>query len=98
MYRNLVTDLLRYGKIVTTEAKAKEVQGIADKMISLGKGGTLHNRRQAIAFITDLKVVEKVFNEIAPKYAQRPGGYSRIIKLGPRLGDGASMVRLELVE
>ena len=98
MYRNLVTDLLRYGKIVTTEAKAKEIQGMADKMITLGKGGTLHNRRQAIAFITDSKVVEKVFNEIAPKYAQRPGGYSRIIKLGPRLGDNASMARLELVE
>jgi large subunit ribosomal protein L17 len=98
MYRNLVTDLLRYGKIVTTEAKAKEVQAMVDKMITLGKGGNLHNRRQAIAFITDPKVVEKVFNEIAPRYAQRPGGYSRIIKLGPRLGDGASMAQLELVE
>jgi large subunit ribosomal protein L17 len=71
---------------------------MVDKMITLGKGGSLHNRRQAIAFITDSKVVEKVFNEIAPRYAQRPGGYARIIKLGPRLGDNASMARLELVE
>jgi large subunit ribosomal protein L17 len=98
MYRNLVTDLLRYGKIVTTEAKAKEVHGMAERVITLGKGGTLHNRRQALALVTDKKVVAKVFDELAPRYAQRPGGYARIIKLGPRLGDGAHMARLELVE
>jgi len=98
MYRNLVTDLLRYGKIVTTEAKAKEIQGMAERVITLGKSGTLHNRRQALAFVTDKKVVAKVFDELAPRYAQRPGGYARIIKLGPRLGDAAHMARLELVE
>jgi len=93
-----VTDLLGYGKITTTEAKAKEVRGLAEKMITLAKAGDLHSRRQALAFILDKKVTEKVFAELAPKYAERPGGYTRIIKLGPRLGDGASMVRLELVE
>ena len=98
MYRNLVTDLLGYGKITTTEAKAKEVRGLADKMITLAKAGNLNSRRQALAFILDKKVTEKVFAELAPKYAERPGGYTRIIKLGPRLGDGAAMVRLELVE
>ena len=98
MYRNLVTDLLGYEKITTTEAKAKEVRGLAEKMITLAKAGDLHSRRQALAFILDKKVTEKVFDELAPKYAERPGGYTRIIKLGPRLGDGAVMVRLELVE
>ena len=98
MYRNLVTDLLGYGKITTTEAKAKEVRGLAEKMITLAKAGNLNSRRQALAFILDKKVTEKVFAELAPKYAERPGGYTRIIKLGPRLGDGAAMVRLELVE
>ena len=97
LYRNLVTDLLGYEKIVTTEAKAKEVRGLAEKMITLGKEGGLHSRRQALAFIIDKKVVEKVFAELAPRYAERPGGYTRIVKLGPRLGDGAPMVKLELV-
>ena len=98
MYRNLVTDLLRYDKIVTTEAKAREVQGMAEKTITLGKRGSLHARRQALAFVTDKKVVGKLFDEIAPGYADRPGGYTRLIKLGPRLGDAAPMARLELVE
>jgi len=98
MHRNLVTDLLGYGKITTTEAKAKEVRGLAEKLITLGKAGGLHSRRQALSFIFDKKVTEKVFTELAPKYAERPGGYTRIIKLGPRLGDGAPMVQLELVE
>jgi len=98
MYRNLVTDLLRYGKIVTTEAKAKEVQGMAERIITLGKGGTLHSRRQVLAFVIDKKVMAKVFDELAPRYAQRPGGYARIIKIGPRHGDGAHMAQLELVE
>lgn len=97
MYRNLVTDLLRYEKIVTTEAKAKEVQGMAEKMITLGKDGSLHTRRRVLAFVVDKKVVAKLFDELAPRYAQRPGGYTRIIKLEPRLGDGASMAQLELV-
>ncbi len=98
MYRNLVTDLLDYEKITTTEAKAKEVRGLAEKMITLGKGGGLHSRRRALAFILDKKVAEKVFVELAPRYAERPGGYTRITKLGPRLGDGAAMVQLELIK
>jgi large subunit ribosomal protein L17 len=98
LYRNLVTDLLGYGKINTTEAKAKEARSLAEKMITLGKEGGLNSRRQALAFILDEKVVERVFTDLASKYAERHGGYTRIIKLGPRLGDGADMVRLELVE
>jgi len=98
MYRNLVTDLLDYEKITTTEAKAKEVRGLTEKMITLGKKGGLHSRRQALSFIIDKKIAEKVFTELAPRYAERPGGYTRITKLGPRLGDGAAMVQLELVK
>ncbi len=98
LYRNLVTDLLGYEKIITTEAKAKEVRGLAEKMITLGKNGNLHSRRQALAFIIDNNVTDKVFAELAPRYAKRPGGYTRITKLGPRLGDGAAMVQLELVK
>jgi large subunit ribosomal protein L17 len=93
----LVTDLLRYEKIRTTEAKAKEVQPMAEKMITLGKDGTLHARRQASSFVTDPSVVKKVFDEIGPRYANRPGGYTRIVKLGRRLGDGAAVAQLELV-
>jgi len=98
MYRNLVTDLLNYEKITTTEAKAKEVRGLAEKMITLGKEGGLSSRRQALSFIFGEKVTAKVFDELAPRYAERPGGYTRIIKLGPRLGDGAAMVQIELVK
>jgi len=98
MFRNLVTDLLNYESITTTEAKAKEVRGLAEKMITLGKDGELHSRRRALSFIIDKKVAEKVFTELAQRYARRPGGYTRIAKLGPRLGDGAPMVKLELVE
>jgi len=98
MYRNLVTDLLGYEKITTTEAKAKEVRGLAERMITLAKEGELHSRRQILSFILDKKLADKVFTELAPRYAERPGGYTRIVKLGPRLGDGAAMVRLELVE
>ena len=97
MYRNLVTDLLNHEKITTTEAKAKAMRGSAEKMITLGKKGGLHAYRQALSFIVDKRVAEKVFAELAPRYAQRPGGYTRIVKLGPRLGDGAAMVQLELV-
>ncbi len=98
MFRNLVTDVLNYEKITTTEAKAKEVRGLAEKMITLGKNGGLNSRRQALSFILDKKVTDKVFSELASRYAERPGGYTRIIKLGPRLGDNAPMVQLELVE
>ena len=98
LYRNLVTALLKYEKIITTEAKAKEVRGLAEKMITLGKNGGLHSYRQALSFIIDKRVAEKVFSELAPRYAERPGGYTRIVKLGPRLGDEAPMVQLALVE
>lgn len=98
MYRNLVTDLLKYEKIVTTEAKAKEVRGMAERIITLGKDGSLRARRQVLAFVTEEKVVAKLFDELASNYAQRPGGYTRIIKLGPRLGDAAPMAQLELVK
>ena len=98
MYRNLVTDLLRYEKITTTEAKAKEVRGFAEKMITLGKEGGLHSLRQSLSFTFDKKVTAKVFTELAPRYAERSGGYTRLTKLGPRLGDGAAMVQLELVK
>jgi len=97
LYRNLVTDLLRYEKIITTEAKAKETRAMAEKVITMGKEGTLHARRRALAFVMDKKVVEKVFDELAKRYAERPGGYTRILKLGPRLGDAAPVARLELV-
>lgn len=97
LYRNQVTDLLQYGKIVTTEAKAKEICPIAEKMVGLGKAGDLSSRRQALSFIYSNRVVKKVFDELAPRYADRNGGYTRIAKLGPRLGDGAPMAQLELV-
>lgn len=97
MFRNLVTDLLRYEKIQTTEAKAKEIRGMAEKIVTLGKEGSLHARRQAMTVITDEKVVKKVFELLGKRYAERPGGYTRITKLGPRLGDGAPMAQLELV-
>ncbi len=105
LYRNLVTDLLGYEKITTTETKAKRTRGLAEKMITLGKHGGLHSRRQALSFIFDETVTDKVFTELAQRYAElaqryaeRPGGYTRITKLGPRLGDGAVMVQLELVK
>jgi large subunit ribosomal protein L17 len=98
LFRNLVTDLLKHEKIITTEAKAKEVRGFAERIITMGKRGDLHARRRALGYVYDKKVVEKVFDDLAPRYATRPGGYSRIVKLGPRLGDGARMAQLELVE
>ena len=98
LYRNLVTDLLRHEKIITTEAKAKEVRGLAEQMITLGKRGGLHAYRQALSFIMDKKVAEKVFADLSPRYNERPGGYTRMVKLAPRLGDGAPMVQLELVK
>ena len=97
MFRNQTTDLIRHEHIITTEAKAKELRGFAEGMITLGKKGTLHHRRQALAFIFDDKVVRKLFQELAPRYEDRNGGYTRMTKLGPRSGDGASMVKLELV-
>ena len=96
--RNLVTDLLNYEKITTTEARARQVRGLAEKMVTLGKEGSLHSRRQALTFIFSKDVADKVFNELAARYAERPGGYTRITRLGRRQGDGAEMVQLELVK
>ena len=98
LFRMIVADLMRHERLKTTEAKAKEVRPIAEKMITLGKDGTVNARRQAMAFFDDKDVVKKLFAEIGPRFAARPGGYTRIIKLGPRLGDGAQMAQIELVE
>ena len=97
MLRNLVTDLFRYGRIQTTDCRAKEARREAEKMITIAKKGDLHARRQAIGYIKDEDVVTKLFDEIAPKYDGRNGGYTRILKLGPRQGDVAEAVFLELV-
>ncbi|MCI5969761.1 MAG: 50S ribosomal protein L17 [Clostridia bacterium] len=97
MLKNLTTSLLENGKIETTVAKAKEVRSLAERMITLGKQNTLHTRRQALSYITKEDVVTKLFNEIAPKYADRNGGYTRIVKIGPRRGDAAEMAIIELV-
>lgn len=98
LFRNLMTDLLRYERIRTTEAKAKDVQAQVEKMISLGKRGDLHARRLAGAKIYDGKIVEKLFGDLAERYSERGGGYTRVIKLGPRLGDAAEMAIIELVK
>ncbi len=98
MFRNLVTEILDHEKIKTTEPKAKAVRGMAEKMITLAKAGDLNARRQALAFIPDKRVVEKLFAELGPRYAERKGGYTRLVKLGNRVGDGASMVQIELVK
>jgi len=98
LYRNLVADLVKHDKIVTTEAKAKEIRGLAEKMITLGKEGSLASRRRALSFITDTKVVDKIFAELAPRYAERAGGYTRITKMGRRVGDGARLAQIQMVE
>ena len=98
MLRNQVTSFLENGKITTTVTRAKETRSMAEKMITLGKKGTLAARRQALAYITKEDVVTKLFNEIAPKYAERNGGYTRIYKLGERRGAAAQMAVLELVD
>ncbi len=97
MLRAMVTYLLENGKIETTVMRAREVRPMAEKMITLGKANTLHTKRQALAYITKEDVVKKLFDEIAPKYADRNGGYCRITKLGPRRGDCAEMAIIELV-
>lgn len=98
LLRNLVTSFLETGRIETTVTRAKETRSLAEKMITLGKTNTLHSRRQALEFITKEDVVTKLFEEIAPKYAERNGGYTRIIQTGPRRGDAAPMAILELVD
>jgi large subunit ribosomal protein L17 len=97
MLRNLVTSFLKHGKIQTTETRAKETKNLAEKMITLAKRGDLHARRQVLAFVTEEDVVTNLFENIAPKYAERNGGYTRMYKVGPRRGDGAEIVILELV-
>jgi large subunit ribosomal protein L17 len=97
MLRNLVTSLIISGKVTTTEAKAKQARSIAEKMITLGKRGDLHARRQALAYLLDEEAVIKLFDEISPRYDERRGGYTRILKMGPRRGDAAPMAILELV-
>lgn len=97
MLRNQVTSFLKTGKIETTVTRAKETRSLAEKMITLGKRGDLSARRQALSFITEEEVVKKLFDDIAPKYAERNGGYTRMYKVGPRRGDGAEIVILELV-
>ncbi|MBQ9615800.1 MAG: 50S ribosomal protein L17 [Selenomonadaceae bacterium] len=97
LFKSILTSFFRYGRIETTEAKAKELRGLADHMITLAKRGDLHARRQVLADIADEEVVHKLFTEIAGKYTDRQGGYTRILKLGPRRGDAAPMVLIELV-
>ena len=98
MLKGLVTYLLENGRLETTVYRAKEVRALTDKMITLGKKNALAAKRQALAFITKEEVVVKLFNEIAPSYADRNGGYTRVLKIGPRRGDGAEMAIIELVK
>ena len=97
MLRNLVTSLLKHGKIETTVTRAKETRSLAEKMVTLAKRGDLHARRQVLAFVTEEEVVNQLFNTAATKYADRNGGYTRMFKVGPRRGDAAEIVILELV-
>ncbi|MDY0185297.1 MAG: 50S ribosomal protein L17 [Desulfuromonadaceae bacterium] len=98
MLRNLVTSLLDVEKIMTTDARAKEVRKLAEKMITLGKKGDLHARRQALSVVQDKNVVAKLFDRLAPRYAERCGGYTRIMKVGNRTGDNAPVSIIEFVE
>jgi len=98
LYSNLTGALIEHGRIETTEAKAKAVKPFAEKMITLGKRGDLHARRQALAALRSNNVVHQLFADVAPRFADRPGGYTRIVRLGQRQGDAAEMVYLELVD
>ena len=98
MFRNMVTSFLNHEKIITTDAKAKELRSVAEKMITFGKKGDLNSMRLAASYIRDKKIVTKLFTAIAPRYKERNGGYTRIIKLGVRPGDNALLSRIELVE
>lgn len=97
LLRNLVTSFLDKERVTTTIAKAKEARPLAEKMITLAKKNTLHTRRQALAFVTKESTVRKLFDTLGPRFSERPGGYTRIVKTGPRAGDGAEMAVLELV-
>ena len=98
MFRNMVTSLLEHERIETTDAKAKEVRRLADRMITLGKRGDLHARRQALSVIRSKAVTAKLFDELADRYRDRPGGYTRVIKVGRRVGDAAPVSIIELVD
>jgi large subunit ribosomal protein L17 len=98
LYSNLAGALIEHGRIKTTAAKAKAVKPFAEQMITLGKRGDLHARRLALAELRSQDVVHQLFADVAPRFADRPGGYTRIVKLGPRYGDAAEMVYLELVD
>ncbi len=97
LLRGLTADLIQHERITTTLAKAKETRVMTEKIITHGKKGTLHNRRVALSKLPNKRAVAKVFDELGPRYAERPGGYTRIVKLGPRQGDGAYMAVIELV-
>ena len=97
LFKNLTRDLLYREYIVTTEAKAKETRSFTERIITLGKNGSLASRRQALRFVTDEQVIRKVFDDLADRYTERTGGYTRMTKLGPRIGDSAPMVRIELL-
>jgi large subunit ribosomal protein L17 len=98
LYSNLAGALIEHGRIKTTEAKAKEVRPIVEQMITLGKRGDVSAHRQAVAFLRSKSVAHMLFSEVAPRFADRPGGYTRVVKLGPRQGDAAPMAYLELVD
>ena len=98
LYANLTGALIEHGRIKTTVAKAKEVRPVAEQMITLGRRGGVHSRRQALKFLRSQDVVHKLFSDVGPRFADREGGYSRIVRLGPRLGDAAEMAYLELVD
>ena len=98
MYANLACSLIEHGRIKTTEAKAKAVKPYAEKMITLGRRGDLHARRQALSELRSQEIVHQLFAEVGPRMSERPGGYTRIVKIGPRQGDAAAMVFLELVD
>ena len=98
LYANLASSLIEHGRIRTTEAKAKEVRPIVEQMITLGKRGDVAAHRQAVAFLRSKEIAHILFAEVAPRFAERPGGYTRIVKIGPRQGDAAPMAYLELVD
>lgn len=98
LYANLTASLIDHGRIRTTEAKAKAVRPVAEKMITLGRDGSIHARRQALAYLRTQEIVHKLFSEVAPRFRDRPGGYTRVVKIGPRQGDAAPMAYLELVD
>ena len=97
MFRNMVVSLLKWERIETTDARAKELRSIAEKLITMGKKGTLHSRRNAARWVQDAEVLQKLFDDIAPRFSERPGGYTRIVKLRNRHGDNAPISIIELV-